>query len=68
MEAYKLFRNAVSLGMWGDYMQRPVSKYVPGLTAVPWHDPTKYDVVKVLEGGMLFVCLFVYLFVYRFTF
>ncbi|KAI6649118.1 Aspartyl/asparaginyl beta-hydroxylase-like [Oopsacas minuta] len=49
--AYKLFRNAVALGMWGEYMQRPVSKYVPGLTAIPWHDPTKYSVVKILENG-----------------
>ena len=47
-------------------MQRPVSKYVPGLTAVPWHDPSRYDVVRVLEEGMLllFICLFVYLFVH----
>lgn len=49
--ARKLFSNAVSRGMWGNPLQRPVSKYVPGLTSLPWHDKTKYPFIARLESG-----------------
>lgn len=50
-QAYRLYRNAVEMGIWGNYMQRPVSKYVPGLTATPWHEPSRYPLVDTLEEG-----------------
>ncbi|XP_019849262.1 PREDICTED: uncharacterized protein LOC109580481 [Amphimedon queenslandica] len=49
--ARKLFSNAVSRGMWGNPLQRPVSKYVPGLTSLPWHDKTNYPFITRLESG-----------------
>ena len=49
--ARKLFSNAVSRGMWGNPLQRPVSKYVPGLTSLPWHDKNKYPFIARLESG-----------------
>lgn len=49
--ARKLFSHAVSRGLWGNPLQRPVSKYVPGLTSLPWHDKTKYPFIARLESG-----------------
>lgn len=49
--ARKLFDHAVSRGLWGNPLQRPVSKYVPGLTSLPWHDKTKYPFIAKLEAG-----------------
>ena len=49
--ARKLFANAVSRGLWGNPLQRPVSKYVPGLTSLPWHDKSLYPFIAKLEAG-----------------
>ncbi len=49
--ARKLFQHAVARSLWGNPMQRPVSKYVPGLTSLSWHDTTKYPFITNLEAG-----------------
>ncbi len=49
--ARKLFANAVSRGLWGHPLQRPVSRYVPGLTSLPWHDKRNYPFIARLEEG-----------------
>ena len=49
--ARRLFSNAVARGMWGNAMQRPVSKYVPGLASMPWHDKRDYPFIARLEQG-----------------
>lgn len=51
--ARKLFENAVARGLWGNPLQRPVSRYVPGLTSKPWHDKTDYPFIEKLEAGYL---------------
>lgn len=51
VKARRFFKNAVDRGLWGNPMQRPVSKYVSGLTAKPWHDKKDYPFIKVLEAG-----------------
>lgn len=50
-KARKLFSHAVFRGLWGNPLQRPVSKYVPNLTAIPWHDKTSYPFIAKLEAG-----------------
>lgn len=50
-EARALFANAVARGLWGNPLQRPVSKYVKGLTSKPWHDKGDYPFIAKLEGG-----------------
>ena len=49
--ARKLFSNAVARKLWGNPLQRPVSKYVPGLTSKPWHDKNDYPFIAKLEAG-----------------
>lgn len=49
--ARKLFANAVARGLWGHPLQRPVSRYVPGLTSKPWHDKNDYPFIAKLEAG-----------------
>ena len=49
--ARKLFDHAVARGLWGNPMQRPVSKYVPGLTSKPWHNKHDYPFIATLEAG-----------------
>lgn len=49
--ARKLFNHAVARNLWGNPMQRPVSKYVPGLTSLPWHDKNNYPFIATLEAG-----------------
>lgn len=51
--ARKVFSNAVKRSLWGNPLQRPVSKYVPGLTSKPWHDRTDYPFIARLENGYL---------------
>lgn len=51
-EARALFANAVTRGLWGNPLQRPVSKYVRGLTSKPWHDKTDYLFIAKLEKGV----------------
>lgn len=49
--ARKLWSNAVARGLWGHPLQRPVSRYVPGLTSKPWHDKLDYPFIARLEAG-----------------
>ena len=49
--ARKVFTNAVARGLWGHPLQRPVSRYVPGLTSKPWYDTHKYPFIAKLEAG-----------------
>ena len=49
--ARMLWSNAVSRGLWSNPLQRPVSRYVPGLTAKPWHDKRDYPFIARLEAG-----------------
>lgn len=49
--ARKLWSNAVARGLWGNPLQRPVSRYVPGLTAKPWYDTKDYPFIALIEGG-----------------
>ena len=51
-EARALFTNAVARGLWGNPLQRPVSKYVKGLTSKPWHDKADYPFIAKLEEGV----------------
>ena len=51
-EARALFVNAVVRGLWGNPLQRPVSKYVKGLTSKPWHDKNDYPFIAKLEAGV----------------
>lgn len=50
-QARKLWANAVARGLWGHPLQRPVSRYVPGLTSKPWHDKRDYPFIAKLEAG-----------------
>ena len=52
IEARALFANAVARGLWGNPLQRPVSKYVKGLTSKPWHDKNDYPFITKLEEGV----------------
>ena len=45
-----LFESAVKRGVWGNVMQRPVSKYVKNLKSLPWHDPADYPFLRELES------------------
>ena len=49
--ARKLWSNAVARGLWGNPLQRPVSRYVPGLTSKPWYDTKDYPFIALIEGG-----------------
>ena len=49
--ARKVFSNAVKRSLWGNPWQRPVSRYVPGLTSKPWHDKADYPFIAKLESG-----------------
>ena len=49
--ARRLWANAVARGMWGNPLQRPVSRYVPGLTSKPWHNKRDYPFIARLEAG-----------------
>lgn len=52
MKARKLFDNAVRRDLWENPMQRPVSKYVRGLTSKPWHDTANHPFIARLENGI----------------
>ena len=49
--ARKLWINAVNRGLWGDPMQRPVSRYVSGLTSQPWYNTADYPFIALIEAG-----------------
>ena len=50
-KARKLWDNAVARGLWGNPLQRPVSRYVRGLTSKPWYDTDDYRFIAHLEAG-----------------
>ena len=52
IKARKLFENAVRRDLWENPMQRPVSKYVRGLTSKPWHDTANHPFIARLEKGI----------------
>lgn len=49
--ARKLWSNAVARGLWGNPLQRPVSRYVPGLTSKPWYETKDYPFIALIEAG-----------------
>lgn len=49
--ARKLWSNAVARGLWENPLQRPVSRYVPGLTSKPWYDTKDYPFIVLIEAG-----------------
>ena len=49
--ARKLWLNAVTRGLWGNPLQRPVSRYVPGLTSKAWYDTKDYPFIAQIEAG-----------------
>ena len=51
--ARRLWANAVARGLWANPLQRPVSRFVPGLTSKPWHDKRDYPFIARLEAGYL---------------
>lgn len=50
-QARKLWSNAVARGLWGNPLQRPVSRFVKGLTSKPWYDTKYYPFISLLEAG-----------------
>ena len=50
-DARLLFQNGVARGLWDNPLQRPVFKYVRGLTSKPWHNKHDFLFVKKLEDG-----------------
>ena len=50
-DARLLFRNGVARGLWGNPLQRPVFKYVRGLTSKPWHNKNDFIFTTKLEDG-----------------
>ena len=49
--ARKLWTNAVARGLWENPMQRPVSRFVKGLTSQPWYNTKDYLFIARLEAG-----------------
>ena len=50
-DARQLFRNGVARGLWDNPLQRPVHKYVRGLTSKPWHNKHAFLFTTKLEDG-----------------
>jgi len=50
-EARKLWQNAVDRGLWENPLQRPVSRFVKGITSRPWYDTGEYPFIATLEAG-----------------
>lgn len=50
-QARKLWSNAITRGLWENPLQRPVSRFVKGLTSKPWYDTKEYPFIAVLEAG-----------------
>lgn len=51
LEARALWTNAVARGLWENPLQRPVSRFVKGLTSQPWYDTKDYPFIARLERG-----------------
>lgn len=49
--ARTLWKNAVNRGLWENPLQRPVSRYVKGLTSKPWYNTNEYEFISLLEAG-----------------
>lgn len=49
--ARKLWTNAVSRGLWENPLQRPVSRFVKGLTSQPWYNTGNYPFIAKMEAG-----------------
>lgn len=50
-DARLLFQNGVARGLWDNPLQRPVFRYVRGLTSKPWHNKYDFFFVRKLEDG-----------------
>lgn len=50
-QARKLWKNAVDRGLWSNPLQRPVSRFVKGLTSQPWYNTEDYPFIAKLEAG-----------------
>lgn len=50
-QARKLWTNAVARGLWENPLQRPVSRFVKGLTSQPWYKTKNYPFIAKLEAG-----------------
>ncbi len=50
-QARKLWSNAVDRKLWNHPLQRPVSRFVKGLTSQPWYDTKHYSFISKLERG-----------------
>ena len=50
-KARKLWSNAVERGLWENPLQRPVSRFVKGLTSKPWYNTKEYPFIAKLEAG-----------------
>lgn len=51
IQARKLWANAVARGLWDNPLQRPVSRFVKGLSAKPWYDTQDFPFIAKLEAG-----------------
>lgn len=51
LQARILWTNAVARGLWENPLQRPVSRFVKGLTSQPWYDTKGYPFIAKLEAG-----------------
>lgn len=50
-QARRLWTNAVARGLWDNPLQRPVSRFVKGLTSQPWYNTKDYPFIAKLEEG-----------------
>lgn len=51
LEARILWTNAVARGLWDNPLQRPVSRFVKGLSSLPWYETKDYPFIARLEAG-----------------
>ena len=49
--ARKLWSNAIARGLWENPLQRPVSRFVKGLTSRPWYNTKDYPFIAKIERG-----------------
>lgn len=50
-QARRLWTNAVARGLWENPLQRPVSRFIKGLTSQPWYNTKDYSFIAKLEAG-----------------
>ena len=51
LQARQLWTNAVARGLWANPLQRPVSRFVKGLSSQPWYDTSHYPFIARIEAG-----------------